>query len=337
MAEWDALALDARDTAVLGPLPIPRSAIVRAKFVAVALFVVGFDVALMLAPTLLRIASLPVQLPVTLAGGLILTLAHAGCALAAGAFGFVAVLGLREALRALIGLAGFRKISAALQALLVVFLATSLLLLPASYGAVARSWMTDGRVSPFAVPPLWFVGLHETLAGRVIDGLPRGEPAAALRRSGAAGDAAVPEPLAACFTASPWSRFSRFSSPSSWPWPRACGTVGGCRRHRWRAAADPMCVGRAFVWLATHLVARDPATQAGFFFTLQIADAQRVASSDDGDVDGDRPGARPGQSWRDRRASSDRALERTGPPTGGADVGARGGADRIPSRGAFTG
>ena len=57
-----------RDTAVLGPLPIPRRAIVRAKFVAVGLFVVGFDVALILAPTVLRIASLPVRLPVTLTG-----------------------------------------------------------------------------------------------------------------------------------------------------------------------------------------------------------------------------------------------------------------------------
>src|SRR5438270_13084025 len=97
-----------------------------------------------------------------------LTPGHAACALAAGAFGFAIILGLRETLRAIVGLAGFRKISAALQALLVVLLATSLLLLPASYGNVARSWLSAGRVSPFAVPPLWFVGLHETLAGRVI-------------------------------------------------------------------------------------------------------------------------------------------------------------------------
>ena len=65
VAEWDALALDARDTAVLGPLPIPGTAIARAKFVAVALFVVGFDVALILAPAVLRVAALPVMLPVT--------------------------------------------------------------------------------------------------------------------------------------------------------------------------------------------------------------------------------------------------------------------------------
>ena len=63
---------------------------------------------------------------------LILRVVHAACGLAAGAFGFVAVLGVRETLRALVGLAGFRKISAGLQAVLVVLLATSLLLLPVS-------------------------------------------------------------------------------------------------------------------------------------------------------------------------------------------------------------
>jgi hypothetical protein len=31
----------------------------------------------------------------------------------------------------------------------------------------------------------------------------------------------------------------------------------------------PTPLGRAFVWIATRVVARDPATQAGFFFTLQ--------------------------------------------------------------------
>src|SRR3954453_17944963 len=36
VATWDALSLDPRDTAILGPLPIPRGAIVRAKLRAVA-------------------------------------------------------------------------------------------------------------------------------------------------------------------------------------------------------------------------------------------------------------------------------------------------------------
>src|SRR5215467_965064 len=54
VSQWDALSLDARDTAVLGILPIPKAAIVRAKFVAVALLALGTAVACNLAPTLLR-------------------------------------------------------------------------------------------------------------------------------------------------------------------------------------------------------------------------------------------------------------------------------------------
>ena len=41
VAQWDALALDARDTAVLGVLPIPRAVIVRAKFIAIAVLAVS--------------------------------------------------------------------------------------------------------------------------------------------------------------------------------------------------------------------------------------------------------------------------------------------------------
>jgi hypothetical protein len=268
VAEWDALALDARDSAVLGPLPIPGAALVRAKFVAVALFVVGFDVALILAPTMLRIAALPVMLPVTLVGVLILTMAHAACGLAAGAFGFIAVLGVREALRALVGLAGFRKISAGLQAVLVVFLATSLLLLPMSYGAVARRWMTGGRVSPFAVPPLWFVGLHETLAGHVIDGLPRGEPPPRY---------AAAEHQATALYRSLWPLFHQLAVVAALALVIVVlVTMAACAWNSRRLPTPPIegrggpgPIGRAFVWLTTRLVARDPAMQAGFFFTLQ--------------------------------------------------------------------
>ncbi len=268
VTEWDALALDARDAAVLGPLPIPGSAIVRAKFVAVGLFVAGFDVTLILAPTVLRIAALPVMLPVTPLGVLTLTLAHAACGLAAGAFGFTAVLGLRETLRALVGLTAFRKISAGLQALLVVFLTTSLLLLPASYGAVARRWMTGGRVSPFAVPPLWFVGLHETLAGRAIDGLPHAMPPPRY---------AAAERQATVLYRSLWPLFHRLAVVAALALIIVVVvTAAACAWNSRRLPTPPIDgrggpgpLRRAFVWLATYLAARDPATQAGFFFTLQ--------------------------------------------------------------------
>ena len=59
VAQWDALGLDARDTAVLGVLPIPRGVIIRTKFMAVGVLAISVAAAWNLAPTLLRFAALP--------------------------------------------------------------------------------------------------------------------------------------------------------------------------------------------------------------------------------------------------------------------------------------
>src|SRR5207247_7799388 len=74
VVEWDSLALDARDTAVLGPLPVPPAVIVRAKFAAITMFAIGFDVALSLGPTLMRPVDLPVQLLMTVSDGMWISL-----------------------------------------------------------------------------------------------------------------------------------------------------------------------------------------------------------------------------------------------------------------------
>ena len=91
VALWDALALDARDTAVLGILPLPRAVIVRSKYCAVALVAGAADLAWNLAPTLFRSASVPITLPIGFRGGLVLTLAQGTVTVAAGAFGFLSV------------------------------------------------------------------------------------------------------------------------------------------------------------------------------------------------------------------------------------------------------
>src|SRR5438552_1447519 len=143
VAQWDALALDARDTSALGVLPIPRAVIVRTKFMAVALLAIAAAVAWNLAPTLLRFTSVPSRLGVSLRGTLVLTVAHGVMTIAAGVFGFLVVVGLREVLWAILGQARFRRISAALQAALIVALVTALLLLPGITG-VARNWLAQG-------------------------------------------------------------------------------------------------------------------------------------------------------------------------------------------------
>jgi hypothetical protein len=142
VAQWDALSLDARDTSALGVLPIPRAVIVRTKFIAVALLAIGAAVAWNLVPTLLRFVAVPPALGVSFRGMLALTLAHGVTTIAAGAFGFLAVMGLREVMSAIMGQARLRRISAALQAALLVALVTALLLLP---GPVARNWLAQGQ------------------------------------------------------------------------------------------------------------------------------------------------------------------------------------------------
>ena len=137
---WDGLALDARDEAILGPLPIPRATIVRAQ--------AGRD------GRARRRRPARAERPVERAarqrgrgaaagsaspGGLRLMLAHAIACGAAGAFGFCTVLALREVCRAALG-PWWPAVSTRLQALLIVVLATTFLLMP--------GWMGRRRPAP---------------------------------------------------------------------------------------------------------------------------------------------------------------------------------------------
>jgi hypothetical protein len=267
VSQWDALSLDARDTAVLGILPIPKAAIIRAKFLAVALLAAGTLVACNFAPTLFRFASVPTGLRIGGQATLILTMAHALVSLAAGVFGFLAVYGLREGLVAVLGQGRFASISSILQAIFLVVLTSALLLLPRSSFSVASQWFEGGRVRQ-AVPQVWFVGLHETLAGRVIDDLPRTEPRRFL---------VAPERDATNLYRSLWPLYRRLGrvavqalaavmlitiAACAWN-SRRLPTAGIRRRRRARA------VSLAARWVVRHVVARSPVCEAGFWFTLQ--------------------------------------------------------------------
>ncbi len=273
VAQWDALALDSRDTSALGVLPIPRAVIVRTKFMAVAVLAIGVAVAWNLAPTLLRFVAVPSKLGMSLAGALRLTVAHGVVTLAAGAFGFLAVLALREVMAGIMGQARFQRISAAVQAALIVALVAALLLLPRAYTGVARNWLAQGGLRAKALPPLWFVGLHETLAGSVVDSLPRTRPPRFL--AGADRDATD-------LYRSLWPRYHELAligiaaltivavvttAACMWNSRRLPVPVvrrpheGGALRHGWR-------------WIVTHAIAKTPLQQAGFFFTLQTLSRQ---------------------------------------------------------------
>src|SRR5262245_38703441 len=51
---WDALALDSRDTAILGPLPVTRGVILRAKVSAVVVFAAAFASAVSIVPAFIH-------------------------------------------------------------------------------------------------------------------------------------------------------------------------------------------------------------------------------------------------------------------------------------------
>lgn len=268
VAAWNGLAIDSCDASILGPLPIPYRTVVRAKLKAVMIFAVGFCIALNLAPSILYPLLMIGKLPTGLIGLAELMIAHAAVTTSAGAFGFLAVLGTRELSHMLLGPARFTRVSAVLQGLLVVLLATPLLLLPGWFSNVARLWLTSARPSPYAIPPLWFLGLHETFAGKLIDGLPRGPlpgrllefetEATLLYRSheplfpslGGMAAAAFGVALVIAIGAYAWN--SRRLPP-----PIA------------RRVSERRRLGAASAWLARQLLVRNPEAQAGFFFTLQ--------------------------------------------------------------------
>jgi hypothetical protein len=172
VSAWDALALDHRDTDILGPLPLPRGVIIRAKIAALIVFAVGFAAALNVVPAMIHpIVAVSRLRPSILQVGTLVA-AHIASTTFAAAFGFAAVLALRELLHAVLGTPGFRRISVLVRAALVVALVTILLLIPAMAFRVASLWLL-GTIDAKVLPPMWFAGLHDMMSGHIWAQLPR--------------------------------------------------------------------------------------------------------------------------------------------------------------------
>lgn len=272
LVEWDALALDARDLAILGPLPIERGVLVRANLGALALFVAAFAVAVNAIPIIVYPVLLAGNLPISLARVLWLMIVHAATAVAAGAFAFLAFLALREVLRSLLGARLFRRVSVVVQFVSVLALVTALLLLPGLSSNISSSVLSKGGLALYLSPPMWFLGLYETLsAGAVLGAAGVDVPRrfdlwriAADRhaRSVYLGHEAVFHELAGIALAA----------------LAIAGIVaiGGYALHA-RHVGQPSVsesalrrwVRRTASFVAARLVVRHPVAQAGFFFTLQ--------------------------------------------------------------------
>jgi hypothetical protein len=265
---WDALALDSRDTEILGPLPLERGVIVRAKVSALITFAAGFAAALNVLPALIHPVSALSRLRPSMLQVVTLIVAHLTSTTAAATFGFVAVLGLRELLHAILGTTAFRRISIVIRAALVVALVTTLLLIPAMSFRVVNLWLL-GAIKTTLLPPLWFVGLHDMMSGHIWAQLPRPD---------------LP-PVAAAS-----ERTFEFMYQSRRPLLHQLGLAGGgtflavmlssAAAYLWnnRRLPDPSIsrsaergpVGAIFDAIARRLVARRPLVRAGFFFTMRV-------------------------------------------------------------------
>jgi hypothetical protein len=163
--QWDALALDDRDRAILGPLPIEYRTLIAAKLAALGLFVVTLTAALNGVPSVIYPALLVGAIRVSVVKGLLLVLVHALTCTAATTFAFLSMVAVRELLRWLLGSRAFPRMSLLTQFVLVVGLIASLLVLPALASNVSARLATRTRV--YASPPMWFIGLYETLTAAV--------------------------------------------------------------------------------------------------------------------------------------------------------------------------
>src|SRR4051812_28185116 len=127
---WDSLSLDPRDTAIFGPLPIERGVIVRAKLRAVGMLAGTFALAIGSLSSVFHPALMVAKLPIGVLPALALIGIQFAVTISAGFFAFGSVVLVREVLRAALGMR-FSRVSAGLQAVLIVALVTSFLLLPA--------------------------------------------------------------------------------------------------------------------------------------------------------------------------------------------------------------
>jgi hypothetical protein len=171
---WDALALEPRDAAILGPLPISARTITRAKLAAALLFGAAFAVALNAVPSVLYPLFLTMNMRGMAGRGILQLMAgHAISVVMAGLFGFFTILAARGLVHLMSGARGFRRISSTVQSSLVVCSVTALLLAPSVRDALVRDWVAGAITAPWPVrPAVWYLSVNETLAGHVVAATP---------------------------------------------------------------------------------------------------------------------------------------------------------------------
>jgi hypothetical protein len=271
---WEALALEARDAAILGPLPIAARTITRAKITAATAFGAVLTVALNAVPSVLYPTFLTLNIRGT-RGATILRLmaAHATAVTTAGLFGFFGILAIRGSLRLLMGEQAFRRASSSVQSALVVSMVTALLLAPTVRARDVRSWVSHAAAPRWpARPVLWYLGVNETQAGHLVAETPVVLPP---RFSFLAFPRQENEDARATYR----GLLPEFAGLARWAWlslpliaALALATFLWTNRRlpeRSAAVPAPSRIRTIARRMGERYTRDDPETQAGFFFALQ--------------------------------------------------------------------
>ncbi len=158
---WQSLFPSRRDYLALAGLPVRPRQVFEARFASVLIMAVVLAVAMSLLPSLVA----PHQFTAAGAGlSLPLVLARAACYILASLFVFFAVVSVQGAMLNLLSARLFARLSAYVQGALV-----ALFFLGGLYSWLVVDWTpeTFSRLPAIAgwVPPLWFTGLQQVLAG----------------------------------------------------------------------------------------------------------------------------------------------------------------------------
>ena len=172
---WDALALDERDLAVIGPLPVRPAMVLVAKAAAVTGAAGLVAVALNALPAILFPVVELLKAPVGLLDVLRGMAGHAAAGLAGCAFVFFTLSSIRGAAGLFRSGSFARRLLPLAQFALVLGFLSVLFALPVLAGGTRRA-IEAGSPSLIFYPPLWFLGVEEVLIGRteaVFNGLAR--------------------------------------------------------------------------------------------------------------------------------------------------------------------
>ena len=167
VVEWDALGLDSRDHAILGPLPIPTRTLVGAKLASLGVFVALLAALVNVIPTLFFPFLWLMTLPLDLTVGIWVVAVHALVSLASAVFAFATVLAIRGLLFTTLPPRLFRLASTTVQFVAILALVSGFLLSPGLYHDVGKRLASGSRLV-HAAPPVWFLGLYERLTTRLV-------------------------------------------------------------------------------------------------------------------------------------------------------------------------